>query len=185
MQLRIGEEYVKQFGKLAQAGHDAGRAREPHRSRLHRHHGDQHREQASSRPAAPGRPQDLSDVDPSTADGPARPIRLCGVRRAGRGDDVDPGPRHRRDAAGVPDHRRARSTSPTRITASGSSPPTWRVWASGQLFWGMLSDRFGRRPVLLGGLGLYVRGRAAVRAHAAASTRCSPGASCMVWRPRA
>jgi DHA1 family bicyclomycin/chloramphenicol resistance-like MFS transporter len=26
----------------------------------------------------------------------------------------------------------------------------------GQLFWGMLSDRFGRRPVLLGGLALYV-----------------------------
>jgi DHA1 family bicyclomycin/chloramphenicol resistance-like MFS transporter len=27
---------------------------------------------------------------------------------------------------------------------------------AGQLLWGMLSDRFGRRPVLLGGLGLYV-----------------------------
>jgi DHA1 family bicyclomycin/chloramphenicol resistance-like MFS transporter len=26
----------------------------------------------------------------------------------------------------------------------------------GQLFWGMMSDRYGRRPVLLGGLGLYV-----------------------------
>ena len=26
----------------------------------------------------------------------------------------------------------------------------------GQLFWGMMSDRFGRRPVLLGGLGLYI-----------------------------
>jgi MFS transporter, DHA1 family, multidrug resistance protein len=26
----------------------------------------------------------------------------------------------------------------------------------GQLFWGMLSDRFGRRPILLGGLSLYV-----------------------------
>jgi DHA1 family bicyclomycin/chloramphenicol resistance-like MFS transporter len=26
----------------------------------------------------------------------------------------------------------------------------------GQLFWGMLSDRFGRRPILLSGLGLYV-----------------------------
>src|ERR1700691_5619838 len=26
----------------------------------------------------------------------------------------------------------------------------------GQLFWGMLSDRFGRRPILLGGLALYV-----------------------------
>jgi DHA1 family bicyclomycin/chloramphenicol resistance-like MFS transporter len=26
----------------------------------------------------------------------------------------------------------------------------------GQLFWGIMSDRFGRRPVLLGGLGLYV-----------------------------
>jgi len=26
----------------------------------------------------------------------------------------------------------------------------------GQLFWGLLSDRFGRRPILLGGLGLYV-----------------------------
>jgi MFS transporter, DHA1 family, multidrug resistance protein len=26
----------------------------------------------------------------------------------------------------------------------------------GQLFWGMLSDRFGRRPILLGGLSLYI-----------------------------
>ncbi len=26
----------------------------------------------------------------------------------------------------------------------------------GQLFWGMMSDRFGRRPILLGGLSLYV-----------------------------
>jgi DHA1 family bicyclomycin/chloramphenicol resistance-like MFS transporter len=26
----------------------------------------------------------------------------------------------------------------------------------GQLFWGVMSDRFGRRPILLGGLGLYV-----------------------------
>jgi MFS transporter, DHA1 family, multidrug resistance protein len=26
----------------------------------------------------------------------------------------------------------------------------------GQLFWGLMSDRFGRRPILLGGLGLYV-----------------------------
>src|ERR1700691_5460783 len=26
----------------------------------------------------------------------------------------------------------------------------------GQLFWGLMSDRFGRRPILIGGLGLYV-----------------------------
>src|SRR5277367_6976809 len=26
----------------------------------------------------------------------------------------------------------------------------------GQLFWGLMSDRFGRRPILLGGLALYV-----------------------------
>src|SRR5712664_1065331 len=26
----------------------------------------------------------------------------------------------------------------------------------GQLFWGLMSDRFGRRPILTGGLGLYV-----------------------------
>ncbi len=28
--------------------------------------------------------------------------------------------------------------------------------ACGQLFWGLMSDRFGRRPILMGGLGLYV-----------------------------
>src|SRR5277367_926386 len=28
--------------------------------------------------------------------------------------------------------------------------------SSGQLFWGALSDRFGRRPMLLLGLGLYI-----------------------------
>jgi DHA1 family bicyclomycin/chloramphenicol resistance-like MFS transporter len=28
--------------------------------------------------------------------------------------------------------------------------------AVGQLFWGLMSDRFGRRPILIGGLGLYV-----------------------------
>src|SRR5260370_9955152 len=26
----------------------------------------------------------------------------------------------------------------------------------GQLFWGLMSDRFGRRPILIGGLGLFV-----------------------------
>jgi DHA1 family bicyclomycin/chloramphenicol resistance-like MFS transporter len=26
----------------------------------------------------------------------------------------------------------------------------------GQLFWGLMSDRFGRRPILVGGLSLYV-----------------------------
>src|SRR3984957_2119163 len=26
----------------------------------------------------------------------------------------------------------------------------------GQLFWGLMSDRFGRRPILIGGLGLYI-----------------------------
>src|ERR1017187_2630638 len=26
----------------------------------------------------------------------------------------------------------------------------------GQLYWGLMSDRFGRRPILVGGLGLYV-----------------------------
>src|SRR5271163_4764795 len=26
----------------------------------------------------------------------------------------------------------------------------------GQLFWGLMSDRFGRRPIIVGGLGLYV-----------------------------
>src|SRR6202000_2491221 len=26
----------------------------------------------------------------------------------------------------------------------------------GQLFWGMLSDRFGRRPILFGGMALYI-----------------------------
>src|SRR3984885_11809264 len=28
----------------------------------------------------------------------------------------------------------------------------------GQLFWGLMSDRFGRRPILIGGLGLYILG---------------------------
>jgi len=37
----------------------------------------------------------------------------------------------------------------------------------GQLFWGLMSDRFGRRPVLL------------------VFRRCSPGASCTAWLPPA
>ncbi len=45
----------------------------------------------------------------------------------------------------------------------------------GQLFWGLMSDRFGRRPILIGGLALYV---------VAALLAASPAASTtlLAWR---
>jgi DHA1 family bicyclomycin/chloramphenicol resistance-like MFS transporter len=54
---------------------------------------------------------------------------------------------------------------PTIIAVLRVSDPNHGQWivtaymaglGAGQLLWGVLSDRFGRRPVLLGGLGLYV-----------------------------
>ncbi|HEX3914680.1 MAG TPA: multidrug effflux MFS transporter [Steroidobacteraceae bacterium] len=54
---------------------------------------------------------------------------------------------------------------PTIVRALNIADPNHGQWivtaymtglGLGQLFWGMLSDRFGRRPVLLGGLALYV-----------------------------
>ncbi len=54
---------------------------------------------------------------------------------------------------------------PAIVRALGVSNPNHGQWivtaymaglGLGQLFWGLLSDRFGRRPVLLGGLALYV-----------------------------
>jgi MFS transporter, DHA1 family, multidrug resistance protein len=54
---------------------------------------------------------------------------------------------------------------PTIVSALHVADPNHGQWivtaymtgmGLGQLFWGMLSDRFGRRPILLGGLTLYV-----------------------------
>jgi MFS transporter, DHA1 family, multidrug resistance protein len=54
---------------------------------------------------------------------------------------------------------------PSIVSALGVANPNRGQWivtaymvglGVGQLFWGMMSDRFGRRPVLLGGLVLYV-----------------------------
>jgi DHA1 family bicyclomycin/chloramphenicol resistance-like MFS transporter len=54
---------------------------------------------------------------------------------------------------------------PTIVSALNVGDPNHGQWivtaymtglGIGQLFWGMLSDRFGRRPILLGGLTLYV-----------------------------
>jgi DHA1 family bicyclomycin/chloramphenicol resistance-like MFS transporter len=54
---------------------------------------------------------------------------------------------------------------PTIVSALNVGDPNRGQWivtaymtgmGLGQLFWGMLSDRFGRRPILLGGLTLYV-----------------------------
>lgn len=54
---------------------------------------------------------------------------------------------------------------PAIVRALGEADPNRGQWivtaymaglGLGQLFWGVLSDRFGRRPVLLGGLALYV-----------------------------
>ena len=95
MQLRIGEEYVKQFGKLAQAGTTLVVPANLTDLAADRHHGDQYRQEVSGQFAG------LSD---------GRESRGCRagisrIRRAGGGNDVDAGHRHRRDAAGIPDDR--------------------------------------------------------------------------------
>jgi regulator of protease activity HflC (stomatin/prohibitin superfamily) len=145
MQLRIGEEYVKQFGKLAQAGTTLVVPGESHRPRVHRHHGDQHR------PKAP-RPGDASEARCAAAAakiGFTEFVVLAAAMMATQAIAIDA------MLPAFPIIVRSLHVA-TRTTASGSSPPTWRAWASVNCSWGMMSDRFGRRPVLLGGLALYV-----------------------------
>ena len=184
MQLRIGEEYVKQFGKLAQAGHDAGGAGESDGSGLHRDHGDQHRAQAATRARRrlAGRPS-FQRAERHSWLRRAPPIRLgflslwCWRRR----------PCRRRPSPSTPCCRLSRPSC-SALHVANPNHGQWIVTAYmtglgvGQLFWGMISDRFGRRPILFGGLRSVRRRGAAVQFERQLSRRCSPGASCMVWR---
>ncbi len=149
MQLRIGEEYVKQFGKLAQAGYDLGGAGESDRSRLHRHHGHQHRAEALA--------LGLMDARRTVPIGFGEFVALAAAMMSTQAIAID---------AMLP----AFPAIVAALNVSNANHGQWIVTAymaglgTGQLVWGLMSDRFGRRPIVLGGLGLYVRGGAGLRA---------------------
>ena len=139
MQLRIGEEYVKQFGKLAQAGTTLVVPANLDRSGLDRDHGDQHRTQAARRRRQPEAAERGGCAKPRTTIGFAR------IRRAGGGDACRP-----RRSPSMPCCRPFRSSC-GRCSVANENHGQWIVTAYmtglgvGQLFWGMMSDRFGRR----------------------------------------
>ena len=55
----------------------------------------------------------------------------------------------------------------------------------GQIFYGPAGDRFGRRPVILGGLAVYVAGQHRLRLRRARRASSCCCASCRGWRPAA
>ena len=98
---------------------------------------------------------------------PGRAFTICArpdrADHAARGPSVlsgDPGGEGRRSACATP-------------TPSSPSASRCSAWRSPRLFYGSLSDRYGRRPVLLSGLALFLFGSVV---SAIAETRACPGA---------
>src|ERR1700730_4496316 len=125
MQLRIGEEYVKQFGKLAQAGTTL---------------------------VVPANLTDLASIvtmATSIARKPPAIPAACACRRSGRPrrsaswnwscwrrPRCRPRPSPSMRCCPPFPSSSAHCTSPTRITCNGSSPRTWRAWGAASWFGG-------------------------------------------------
>ena len=156
MQLRIGEEYVKQFGKLAQSGTTlVVPANLTDLASIVTMATSIARTQVSGGAARDNRQNLSKSILFAGRRSPAVPISfvefvaLAAAMQSTQALAID---------SMLP-------ALPAIARALGVSDPNHGQWivtaymaglGLGQLFWGMLSDRFGRRPVLLGGLTLYV-----------------------------
>ena len=141
MQLRIGEEYVKQFGKLAQTGTTL---------------------------VVPANLTDLASIVTMATSiarkPPATPVKLLALlTKIGFTEFVVlAAAMMSTQAIAIDAMLPAFPVIGRALAIANENHVQWIITAymagmgCGQLFWGLMSDRFGRRPILLGGLSLYV-----------------------------